>query len=102
MIRRPPRSTLFPYTTLFRSLVGGSGTDTLDGGAGNDTYVFNTDAPLGSDTVSDAAGIDTVDLICRAHVWTPVNPRSTITPFAYTKINLVLNLAARIENLYCG
>src|SRR2546426_8023582 len=24
MIRRPPRSTLFPYTTLFRSLTGGS------------------------------------------------------------------------------
>src|SRR5256886_7347577 len=23
MIRRPPRSTLFPYTTLFRSKVGG-------------------------------------------------------------------------------
>src|SRR2546430_12496412 len=25
MIRRPPRSTLFPYTTLFRSRVGGAG-----------------------------------------------------------------------------
>src|SRR2546425_4206501 len=25
MIRRPPRSTLFPYTTLFRSIVGGIG-----------------------------------------------------------------------------
>src|SRR2546427_6917604 len=24
MIRRPPRSTLFPYTTLFRSLGGGA------------------------------------------------------------------------------
>src|SRR2546422_5161297 len=24
MIRRPPRSTLFPYTTLFRSIVVGS------------------------------------------------------------------------------
>src|SRR5438094_5664094 len=24
MIRRPPRSTLFPYTTLFRSLSGGN------------------------------------------------------------------------------
>src|SRR2546426_4613284 len=24
MIRRPPRSTLFPYTTLFRSLEGGT------------------------------------------------------------------------------
>src|SRR3989449_5946646 len=23
MIRRPPRSTLFPYTTLFRSCIGG-------------------------------------------------------------------------------
>src|SRR5689334_23968313 len=26
MIRRPPRSTLFPYTTLFRSMAGYSGT----------------------------------------------------------------------------
>src|SRR5256885_8248369 len=25
MIRRPPRSTLFPYTTLFRSPVGNAG-----------------------------------------------------------------------------
>src|SRR3712207_8691340 len=25
MIRRPPRSTLFPYTTLFRSRIGGIG-----------------------------------------------------------------------------
>src|SRR3712207_8937300 len=25
MIRRPPRSTLFPYTTLFRSATGGPG-----------------------------------------------------------------------------
>src|SRR3712207_7471216 len=25
MIRRPPRSTLFPYTTLFRSQKGGTG-----------------------------------------------------------------------------
>src|SRR2546426_2999484 len=27
MIRRPPRSTLFPYTTLFRSLLGGARAD---------------------------------------------------------------------------
>src|SRR3712207_7102099 len=26
MIRRPPRSTLFPYTTLFRSILFGSAT----------------------------------------------------------------------------
>src|SRR5438105_12318132 len=33
MIRRPPRSTLFPYTTLFRSPVGsGRGAQHLRGG----------------------------------------------------------------------
>src|SRR5438445_7147864 len=31
MIRRPPRSTLFPYTTLFRSrVVGGHSAQTVD------------------------------------------------------------------------
>src|SRR5207249_6402056 len=29
MIRRPPRSTLFPYTTLFRSVANGVLTDSL-------------------------------------------------------------------------
>src|SRR2546430_6729088 len=33
MIRRPPRSTLFPYTTLFRSGVGRRGFRLLAGGA---------------------------------------------------------------------
>src|SRR2546430_10962890 len=32
MIRRPPRSTLFPYTTLFRS---------QDGGARRDVWIFD-------------------------------------------------------------
>src|SRR5256885_9012352 len=32
MIRRPPRSTLFPYTTLFRSDVGHLTDDTFDRG----------------------------------------------------------------------
>src|SRR3989442_3875389 len=34
MIRRPPRSTLFPYTTLFRSLEGQDGV--LDGDVGRE------------------------------------------------------------------
>src|SRR5437660_8021639 len=49
MIRRPPRSTLFPYTTLFRSngrdyLVGGDGMDHLDGGKGADTLIGGGEA----------------------------------------------------------
>src|SRR3712207_7445831 len=34
MIRRPPRSTLFPYTTLFRSLAGGAEDRVLPHAAG--------------------------------------------------------------------
>src|SRR5688572_32281171 len=30
MIRRPPRSTLFPYTTLFRSLALNAGAQSVD------------------------------------------------------------------------
>src|SRR2546427_1179197 len=30
MIRRPPRSTLFPYTTLFRSRVDGNALERVD------------------------------------------------------------------------
>src|SRR2546429_5237403 len=33
MIRRPPRSTLFPYTTLFRSLEPGAGEPGFDAAA---------------------------------------------------------------------
>src|SRR3712207_8448692 len=31
MIRRPPRSTLFPYTTLFRSVITKDNTTIVDG-----------------------------------------------------------------------
>src|SRR5256885_9511766 len=37
MIRRPPRSTLFPYTTLFRSRVVGGGTPNRHAGLRADT-----------------------------------------------------------------
>src|SRR3712207_9242918 len=49
MIRRPPRSTLFPYTTLFRS--NGNGTS----GAGSGIKLFSTPnavAPKGN-TITD-------------------------------------------------
>src|SRR3989442_4089873 len=37
MIRRPPRSTLFPYTTLFRSVGGGDSRALVDAGGFNVT-----------------------------------------------------------------
>src|SRR2546430_4117420 len=53
MIRRPPRSTLFPYTTLFRSL-------TLDLGAVNatgNTTVTNLNVGDRFEYKSKAAGV---------------------------------------------
>src|SRR3712207_7358826 len=40
MIRRPPRSTLFPYTTLFRSLIRGVAVEPLGAGVpvGDDAF----------------------------------------------------------------
>src|SRR3989441_2093196 len=35
MIRRPPRSTLFPYTTLFRSRLAAAGPEGGGGGGGD-------------------------------------------------------------------
>ena len=62
MIRRPPRSTLFPYTTLFRSLLDGKG------GPKRDIVLLNAAAAI------IAAG--KASKIGRAHVWTPFTSRS--------------------------
>src|SRR3712207_8640094 len=44
MIRRPPRSTLFPYTTLFRSRGGGGWTRSLAYDPQTGEWVEMTDA----------------------------------------------------------
>src|SRR3712207_7589962 len=46
MIRRPPRSTLFPYTTLFRSAHHGNGTQEAFYADGRVLYVSLHEWPL--------------------------------------------------------
>src|SRR2546429_6070119 len=48
MIRPPPRSTLFPYTTLFRSTVTNNGPSTSSGGTVTDTLPAGTALAGGS------------------------------------------------------
>src|SRR5256885_13923015 len=59
MIRRPPRSTLFPYTTLFRSLaaftVGGDDGGRLGIGEVLDALLAD---PVELDPVAFVAGVD--------------------------------------------
>src|SRR3712207_7546476 len=58
MIRRPPRSTLFPYTTLFRSRAHQTKMDVT----GNNTANVNTVGFKGSQTVFQ----DTLSQVIRA------------------------------------
>src|SRR3712207_8579858 len=68
MIQRPPRSTLFPYTTLFRSDVeiGLLGDDFLWGEAGRDVLVGGTEQfqTPNFDTMYGGSGAD-------VNVWAP-------------------------------
>src|SRR3712207_8466428 len=63
MIRRPPRSTLFPYTTLFRSLgpwhhdVIGQPVERSAEAADDGDFLL----PLGRETVGDGDGIVAAD-----------------------------------------
>src|SRR2546430_11924393 len=67
MIRRPPRSTLFPYTTLFRSINDGQGGTTPPGSlskigtgtfelAGPTAYTGGTTVSAGTLVVSNKTG----------------------------------------------
>src|SRR3712207_8965127 len=82
MIRRPPRSTLFPYTTLFRSGWRGLAEGVLEEGV-------RAVGELGGDAPSTAAigpaACGRRYEIGRAHVCTPVTPKSGIPSSALTK-----------------
>src|SRR3712207_6975151 len=60
MIRRPPRSTLFPYTTLFRStfnhnngtVVATNGTNTWDVNVSETFYNFTMDRVFNTTTIA--------------------------------------------------
>src|SRR5256885_6428160 len=52
MIRRPPRSTLFPYTTLFRSLVKRVNLDTLLARPGRKDTITGDSAVVDTDRKS--------------------------------------------------
>src|SRR3712207_9081902 len=63
MIRRPPRSTLFPYTTLFRSTYFNPQTEVMvvvDDSPSLDTEIFNLEEFEGADwiLVSDDLPVD--------------------------------------------
>src|SRR5258707_6342274 len=78
MIRRPPRSTLFPYTTLFRSEQ-----DVLAQQRGELGRVRTPEVQQ-----AHGGGLSTLvasNKIGRAHVSTPLTPKTLIPPSAFKK-----------------
>src|SRR5260221_1866607 len=69
MIRRPPRSTLFPYTTLFRSDCGGGGGGS--GGASGAGGVGGSGGASGAGGVGGAGGAG-------AFAWPGTDPVVTV------------------------
>src|SRR2546430_5755939 len=73
MIRRPPRSTLFPYTTLFRSRVALVARDTS-------SQLRLNGSSRANDYAADASGVERRDENTTAYVLQPLqeanDPRS--------------------------
>src|SRR5258705_113875 len=101
MIRRPPRSTLFPYTTLFRSQDTGDLTvtsfnlngATLQDAAGNSANL--------SGAVTNPAGtlqIDTLAPTGTSDVCTPVTYAGRINGYPYDNhiVTLTVNLSEAV------
>src|SRR5256885_11962152 len=92
MIRRPPRSTLFPYTTLFRSnavkYTPGSGSVTV-------SYAANRDEKLRIQVRDSGPGIAKEKL---ARLFTPRSEEHTSE--LQSPCNLVCRLLLEKKNIY--
>src|SRR3712207_8174783 len=74
MIRRPPRSTLFPYTTLFRSKLFE---------AAEGVRIANADDPYGARLAAEFPGTQTFAIDAEAD-WRAVDVASELTGSRFT------------------
>ena len=86
--------------TLNNTITGGGGNDVISGGTGDDIYVFDTDLALGSDILSDAGGIDTLDFSATATKAIVLNlglPAPQVV-----NVNLTLTIANIVAEIVLG
>src|SRR3712207_7279038 len=75
MIRRPPRSTLFPYTTLFRS-AGFRGDEAFEAGASEEQALAAV-LPWLSDERTRELALEAVELYCWDRLGSDKDRKST-------------------------
>src|SRR5215510_295663 len=87
MIRRPPRSTLFPYTTLFRALRRGARDALATLGAGS----WDLDMPVSALSIGQQQLVEIARLIARdARLLILDEPTATLTDTEIARILAVL------------
>ena len=83
------------------TLHGEVGDDTLAGGGGNDKYVFNTNTPLGSDSITDSTGTDQL-FFATSTAALAVNLGLTTAQTVNANLTLTLTSATAFEDIYGG
>ncbi len=80
-------------------LEGLGGNDMLDGGLGNDVYVFNADSNLGLDTLSDSDGVDLLDFSQTENRGIRINLGLTTSQVVTPSLSIQLANGASFESL---
>jgi Ca2+-binding RTX toxin-like protein len=89
--------------TLNNSFVGGLGNDVMAGGSNHDTYFFDTDTPLGSDSINEAGGgIDLLDFRSTTTLAISIDLSNPAAQVVNANLSLQLNSGATIEKVIGG
>lgn len=84
-------------------LIGGDGNDSLTGGAGNDTYLFDTDTAQGSDVINESrGGTDTLDFSETTTRSITIDLSRSTSQVVNSALSLTLSAAATFENVIGG
>lgn len=85
--------------SLNNIMVGGAGNDLMSGSALNDTYRFDMDSNLGVDTITDTAGVDTIDFSSTTSVGAIFDLALATAQVVNANLTLT-NTTATIENIH--
>jgi Ca2+-binding RTX toxin-like protein len=83
-------------------LAGGAANDLLNGGAGDDIYQFDADLALGTDTLIESSGTDTLDFSATTGLAVTVNLGNSSSQTVNSNLSLVLGSTTAFENLIGG
>ena len=80
-------------------LIGLAGNDALNGGQQNDVYQFDADVAAGSDTITDALGVDVLDFALTTTVGITLDLAVTALQALHANLSLTLPLGTVIETV---